>query len=237
MIRALHDYVLANESAPLDEDELIKRASALVPASRTTAGTELIVAVAGGPRRAVLRPAELEADDLRRFLMAEALTGDDAVLSTSAGTRVELSGDTLQLVQDNGTGLVSLDEAGSVVVVQPAVDDHRTPMGLPSVVEEDVTERITRAIRFCARVLAHVDGAQRLSHVVPVAALRGAGYLPWRTRAEQQRSPNAATLSTRGVDRIVVELSPPVRRRTALRHNTQQLAEDFTVRLRREVIQ
>ena len=60
VIRALYDYALATESGPLDEAELLDRAQQLVPTSRNFLGTELVVSITGGPRRAVLRPAELE---------------------------------------------------------------------------------------------------------------------------------------------------------------------------------
>src|SRR5918995_5390039 len=80
-----------------------------------------------------------------------------------------------------------------------------------------------------------IDPAQRLSHVAIVVAMRGAGHMSWRTRDEQQRSHNSATMSTRGSEHIAVTLSPPVHRRAALLHDTQRLGEDFTVRLRREI--
>ncbi len=86
VVRALHDYALATEAGPLDEAELLERAQRLVPSSRNLSGTEVILVVAGGPRRAVLRPAELEDPQLHRFLMAEALTGEAAVLSPTRGT-------------------------------------------------------------------------------------------------------------------------------------------------------
>jgi hypothetical protein len=41
-------------------------------------------------------------------------------------------------------------------------------------------------------------------------------------------------MGMRRLDEVVVLLSPPVRRRAALLHDTQRLAEDFTARLRRE---
>lgn len=236
VIRAMHDHVLANESVPLDEAELTRRARALVPESRTTGGTDLIVVVASGPQRTVLRPAELEDAELRRFLMAEALTGTDAVLTPARGTDVRIRGDTIELVQDHGEASVSLDEGGNLIVLQPAVErDERRTSGITSIIEERVTERITRALQFGSRVLDRIDPTQRVSHVAVAIALRGGGYLPWRTHEEQQRSPNAATMGMRSNDHVVVTLSPPVRRRSALLHDTQRLAEDFTVRLRREV--
>ena len=235
VMRGLHDYVLANEAAPLDEGELASRALALVPTPRSTGGTHLFIAIASGPLRPVLRPAELESEALRRFLLAEALTGADSILTPAAGTDVAIRGDSIQLTQNQGSGLVTLDETANVLVVVPALDDGAWRSGIASLIEEVVGERITRAIRFGARVLNHVDPAQRLTHVAPVVGLRGAGYTPWRTRAEQERSPNAASMGLGAPDPVVVALSPPVRRRAALLHDTLRLAEDFTVRLRREV--
>lgn len=234
--RAMHDYVLATESAPLDEAELARRAELLVPQSRMTSGTDLIVVIAGGPQRTVVRPAELEDPSLHRFLMAEALTGSDAVLTPARGTDLRVNGDTLQLVQEHGEASVALHEGGNLVIVQPAVerDEWRTS-GIPSIIEEQVYERIARALQFGARVLDKVDPTQRISHVAVVTVLRGGGHMPWRTREEQQRSPNAATMNMRASELVVVSLSPPVRRRAVLAHDTQRVAEDFTVRLRREV--
>lgn len=237
VIRALHDYVLANEAAPLDETELVSRARALASGGRPTSTSDLIVAVAGGPKRAVLRPAELESDDLRRFMLGEALTAAAAPLTPSAGTDVAVHGDAIQLIQNHGSGLIALDGAAGLLVVQPALENSDWRSGIPSLIEEDITERIARAIRFCARVLDHVDSAQRVSQVALVAALRGAGHLPWRTRTEHERSPNTATMGFGGAEQVVAALTPPVRRRAALLHDSSQLAEDLTVRLRREVKQ
>lgn len=235
VIRALHDHALATESGPLDERELLDRAQQLVPTSRNFSGTELVVSITGGPRRAVLRPAELEDADLHRFLMAEALTGVDAVLSPTRGTEVSVRGNTLQLVQEQGTAAVVLDEEGSLLVVQPAIEQGAWRSGIASIIEEDIQEQLTRALRFSGRVLDQIDAVQRLTHVAIVVAMRGAGHMPWRTRIEQQASPNAAAMNMRAGEHIVVALSPPVRRRAALLHDTQRLGEDFTVRLRREV--
>jgi Domain of unknown function (DUF4062) len=236
VIRALHDYALATESGLLDEAELMERAQRLVPSARNFSGTELDLVVAGGPRRAVLRPAELEDPHLHRFLMAEALTGEDAVLSPTRGTDVSVTGDSVRLVQEHGIAATSLDEEGSLLVVQPAVErDAWRSSGITSIIEEEVQERLTRVLRFSGRILDHIDSAQRLTHVAVVVAMRGVGHMPWRTREEQNRSPNAASMSLRSTDHIEVTVSPPVRRRAALLHDTQRLAEDFVVRLRREV--
>lgn len=141
--RGLHDHVLANEAAPLDEQQLVERARALLPENHGSGSASLALAIAGGPVRAVLRPAELEDPELRRFLLREALTGDHAVLSTSVGTNDTISHDTIQLAQGHGGGLVTLDESGSLLVVQPILDERdRFTGGIPSIIEEIVTERL-----------------------------------------------------------------------------------------------
>lgn len=237
VVRALHDFQLANETSPLDEAELASRAAALVP-SRVRAGEpELVLVVATGPLRAVLRPAELESDDLRRFVLAEALTGSFAVLDPAVGTEVTIRGDALSVHQSSAPGLVALDESGNLVIVQPATEPMERFAGISSIIEEVVGERLTRAIQFSSVVLERVDPIQRISHISVAAALLGAGYMPWRTRAEQQHSPSAASMGVGGTERVAVQLSPPVRRRAALQHDTQRLAEDLTVKLRREVTQ
>ena len=66
VMRALHDFRLANEAAPLNEAELLDRARALLPTLHNTNQAAVFVAVAPGPTRAVLRPAQLEDERLRR---------------------------------------------------------------------------------------------------------------------------------------------------------------------------
>ena len=66
LTRALHDYDLANAAGPLDPQEIIKRATALLPKERSgySGSPVLNLAVAGGPRQSLLRPAEIEAPAL-----------------------------------------------------------------------------------------------------------------------------------------------------------------------------
>lgn len=233
--RALHDFSLANEAAPLNETELVERARQLIPARHQSSRASLLVAIAPGPTRAALRPAELESAELHRFVLAEALTGDFAVLTAAAGTDQAIRGDALELRQQQAERLVRLDESGRILVLQPAMGSERGTGGIASIIEENVAATIERAFRFAAQLLDHVDPVTRFTHVAPVVALLGAGYVPWRTRAEQQRSPNQATMGMGSRNESVVLLTPPVRRRAALVHDGTRLAEDFTVRLRREI--
>jgi hypothetical protein len=239
VIGALHRFEMATEAGPLDEAEIERRAAELMPSSRTTSTTALHVAVAGGPHRSLLRPAELDSDDLKRFLLGEALTGTAAVLDTGAGTGTSIRGDRIELAQNGGmaVGGVTVSETGSVLVIQSAMDRPDWTAGIPSIIEEGITERLIRALTFTARVLEHVDPVHRLTHVAVRAGLVGGGFMPWRTRAEATASPNAASVGFQQQDLVVVGLSPAVRPRAALAHDVARLAEDLTVRLRREVQQ
>jgi len=233
--RALHDLIVNTENTPLDTGDIVNRAMALIPTTHTTSGAGLSVAVAGGPHRTVLRPAELDSNTLHRFLVAEALTGDHAVLTPTDNTSISVR-DNRILLEQNYDRSVSIGGTGDVLIVQPARENQGWHTGIPSLIEEDIAERITRAFLLAARLLDRVDGPQRLTHFAPVVGLRGAHYLPWRTRAEHQRSPNHASMGLSGAfgmtDPIIVTLSPPVLPRPALLNQAHQTAEDFTVSLR-----
>jgi len=234
VVRGLHDFALANASAPLDEAEVARQSLGLVPQAPSGSGTSLVVSVAGGPARQVLRPAELEDAELHRFLLSEALTGTNSVLSLTVATNTSMDADTVVLRQDDGA-FVSLSETGGVVVAQQALEDNGWQVGIASLIEETVTERISDALRFIGGILDRVDQPRRLSHVAVTAVLLGVGYLGWRTKEEQAQNPRTATMGIGSKDRVLVQLSPPVRRRAALAHDTHKLAEDLAVRLRREV--
>ncbi|WP_240731960.1 hypothetical protein [Egibacter rhizosphaerae] len=95
-------------------------------------------------------------------------------------------------------------------------------------------DAVLRAVRFVGAVLDRIDPVHRLTDVVVAARMLGSGYLPWRTRAEQQASPNAATMSiTGGGADSAVMLSPARRHRQALTHDAERIATDLTALLRR----
>lgn len=232
--RGLYRHSINEARAPVDGEEVVGRARALIPEHTHTGQAQLFVGVAGGPARQVLRPSELEAEELRSFLLREALTGPVPVLDLSSGTDSLIRGDALVVSQrDSGTG-VSLSETGSIVVIQPAVDYGGLPTSTPSVIEDEVAERIELGLRFSGLVLDHVDPQERISRVGVVAAVLGAGYLPWRTREEQFQNPHTATMSSFSQDWVQAELAPPTFLRAALLRDAQRLSEDLAVRLRRQ---
>ena len=231
VIRGLHRHFLDGASTPVDEDRLVERARSLAVDDGATSSANLVVAVTRDSPYAVLRPTQLRDQQLHNYLLSEALTGADAVLDVSEGSEPQVRSDAFVLTQRNSGRIVELHEDGSIVVVQPALRERSWRGSLPSIIEEDIIERIARVVRLTGRVLDHVDDPPRISQVAVVAALCRPGSWPWRTRAEEAASPNSTTMRMFGPDRVEALLSPPVRRRAALLHDADDLANDLATRL------
>ncbi|TDO51506.1 uncharacterized protein DUF4062 [Kribbella sp. VKM Ac-2527] len=233
VVRALHDHELATAAGPVDEAEMLARARALLPNGRHGGAPRLVFAVAGGPHQQVLRPVELEQDDLARDIQREALFGEYPVFDATEGTTTSIRGGALILEQPSAS--VVIDQAGSICVVQPARrnrDDYRT--GMPALIEEDLAAALARAVRFSGSLLDRLDPVHRLTDVVPLAHLSGTGYLPWRSRAEQAANPNSASIHA-NAGAVTATLTPTRRHRQALTHDANRMVEDLMVLLRREI--
>ena len=231
--RGLNRLLRAEAAAPMDDDELAGRASALLPEHSWSGRPLLAVAVAGGPNCSVVRPGQLEGEEILRFLQAEAHGGPHPILSYSSPTETSVRGDTVCLDQRDTGAAVSLSETGSIVAVQPAGELDRQAAAVPAIIVEDVVSRICGALRLAGRILDHVDPQHRISSVAVAAGALGAGFMPWRTRDEHDRSPQSATMSIHGHDRAEALLSPPTRTRASLQRDAEHMAEDLAVRLRR----
>jgi hypothetical protein len=234
VVRALHDQELATASGLVDEAEMLVRATSLLPSERGSAGRpQLSLAVAGGPHQQVLRPTELEQAGLARDLQREALFGEHPIFETTEGTTSAIRSGVLVLAQARAS--LVIDQAGSVCIMQPARRETEDPrFGIPALIEEDLAAALTRSVRFAGWVLDRIDPLHRLTDVVPVARLTGAGYVAWRTRAEHAANPNSATIRG-GSDVATAALTPARRHRQALTHDTSRMAEDLLTLLRREV--
>jgi Domain of unknown function (DUF4062) len=231
--RALHELEMGMATGPLDENEMLDRARGIAEESSSyqLSTPALRVTTVFGPRQQVLRPSELEDHTLIHDLHQSALLGPHALFDTAAGVEPRLEGSALILDQPSASLVV--DETGTVVVRFPAVK-NADRLGLPALIEEDVLDQLTRALRLTASVADRLDSAHRLTHALPVVTLSRAGSYGWRTREEQLRNPNQMEVSMHAGDQIVVQLAPPVRPRAALTHEASTLAEDFVVLLRRE---
>jgi hypothetical protein len=234
VLRAVHDYELATAAGPVDETEMVARARALLPRGHgVTAGPVLALAVTGGPHQQVLRPVELEHPDLATDIQREATFGEHPVLDSREGTNVAVRANALVLEQR--TASVVVDQAGSSCIVQAArrdSDRHRTE--IPALIEEEIAAALARATRFTGWVLDRVDPLHRVTDVVPVVQVAGAGYMPWRTGTEHAANPTSATI--RGnTNAVTVTLTPARRHRRALSLDADRIAADLTALLRREL--
>ena len=107
-------------------------------------------------------------------------------------------------------------------------------MTIPSIVEEELRDRLAAECRFVLAVLDRIDPAHRLTDVVPVAALIDAQHRAWRTAADAAANPGSAAMSIATGEGQPVMLSPAMMRRAALFHDADRVAEDLVVLLRRQ---
>jgi hypothetical protein len=127
-----------------------------------------------------------------------------------------------------------LDEHGRIELRVPLERSSRRNRGfgcMLAVIEESVSRELANSISFSAWLLEHVDPTQRATHVGLAATLDASDHMGWRTRAEQDASPNSGTM------RIALGPDAPVtldRPRAALKFDAARLAEDLTVHLRRQ---
>ena len=109
MTRALADLQVPGLA---DEAEISHRALAALPApQRGVFGGEarLNVAVAGGPRQQVLRPAEIEDRALISDLHRESMFGPNAPLDPASATQPSVNGDWLEITQERAAVSVHVD--------------------------------------------------------------------------------------------------------------------------------
>ena len=235
--RGLHDLVVSAASGSVDERELLARAEESVEAPGDyRSEPQLVLCVAAAPHQEVLRPTKLEDQTFARELQQAALFGPHALFAVKGGAQTELRGDWLVVSQEGAS--VQVDSAGDVVVRQPAIAADRSPLDIPAFIHEEIRERLAMALNFAATLLDSIDSARRLSHVAVVAALTGVSYQAWRTRDEHAQSPQAGSFGGGfglSQDHAVVHLNPAARSRAELGQRIDDLADDLTVLLRREL--
>jgi hypothetical protein len=235
VVKGLHQYELSVTNGPVDEAEMLKRAKSLIPADRSAGGPIISVVVVGGPRQQVLRPAEIEDSKLSKKIMQQAMFGEHPIFLTDFGNKASVDDNSITLEQNGRNASIRLDELGTVRIMIPARDsDRRDPMSSMTLIEEDIQQKISQMIQFSGWILDQIDPLRRLTDVVVVAGLTGAGYLGWLTRNEMPSSGGSVTMG-RGSAQISVNLSPPRRNRAALIMVQNELAEDLTTLLRRKV--
>lgn len=236
--RAVHDVTLANATAPVDEQEMTVRATAMLePENRNQVTPAMLdLVVVGGPRQRILRPAELEASSLAEQLEQSALYGESRLFDRTLGTASGLDGSDLVLRQERGAA-IRVTEEGSISLRLPLDEQHPLGRGFDGtsgmvILEEAVQQRLGTALDFAAGVIDRVDRTQRLTHLIVTARLTGVEYRGWRTRAQHASNPNSVQMGHGGMRE-----RPPIIlaiRRAALGLDRAALIEDILVPLRRQ---
>lgn len=90
---------------------------------------------------------------LQKAMEQQALYGEHPIFNRRQGTQTSVSGTTLAIRQANGE--ITVDEHGDVRVSLAARGMSGQPGGgdIPSLVEEDVRDRVINAIRYVAWLL------------------------------------------------------------------------------------
>lgn len=231
--RALLHREQGLETQRADPGELEARAKSYITPTNVAGSPSLLLIVAAGPKATVVRPTQLNGDQLARDLMQLGMFGNSPVLTAGEQTSTQAKAGTLALMQRESS--VLLDEYGTIRVALPATSASvGLPSGrLPSVIHEDVEEKLRRALAFSLAALDSIDLERRLTDLFVVAAVDRAGYLPWRTRAEAAASPNSATLNPQQPQTVVVVTPAAPRARVAVRLDANEIADDLAALLAR----
>jgi hypothetical protein len=234
--QAIHKFELSIAAAPVDSVEMLVRAMAKIPRENRgyirSGGALLHLAVIGGPALTILRPVELERPELARTLLKEATFGQYSIFDSAHGSKQDVLDGELHLTQDTGAAIV-LDERGSIRITMP-VERGTGMMG--AMIEENIAAAIDRAISHASEILSGIDETQRLSRVVVAASLESGGMLAWRSRREDEASPNSMTMSSSfsQSERTPVHFQPPDRPRAALAFDRSRMVQDLVTLLRRQ---
>jgi hypothetical protein len=230
LTRALHDYELANAVGPVDHQDLVARAVAVLPTQRrgfSSSGATLSLSVSGGPTQSIIRPIELEKPALADALHQKALFGERRLFDLSAGVERKIDGDTL-VISQSGATQVSLNEQGTVLVTIPIRQRGRMNLEL---IYESVQEQIADALEYSSWLFDHIDPTQRLTHIAVAATLGGADHMAWRTLRESEAHPEHLSLGSGVGSYSPIAVQRP---RAALRLDATHIVEDLVVPLRRQ---
>lgn len=237
--RALHRMALANAATPLDPSVLSARATEVVQRvpERNQHGAMVHVGVAPGPQATILRPAELEGQELASQLQQRLMFGPRPLFDVRVGADVSLVDHALSVFQGERhapTAEVQLWPTGDLRVSIPLPGSTGSHMSY--VIEEEVAETVAGALALAGWVLGHVDSTERLTHVSVAARVVGENVMGWRTAAEQAANPNSGSWSMMGREEErgqPVQLSPAHMPRASLCMRSREITEDLVVLLRR----
>jgi Domain of unknown function (DUF4062) len=226
VVQALRAFEVGRAGGVVDDSQLLERAHAEVKHQLKNSERVLLLVIATGPSPALLRPAELQTHELGMILTKELLFSDQPLFDVAGMQNPEVKQG--RLVLSHKDGMVTLDQAGTTTIRQPA---EPAGSGLRPIVEEDVQMKLANALRFAAAVLDLVDPSQRASAVLPLAAL--SNPTSWTTQSQREKdSGHVYWKSLLDFTPVTVQLIPATQRRATLRADGDRLALDLTMLFR-----
>ena len=227
--RALHEFEVRKAATPFDLAELRSLALSRIPDRSSAPPPTVHVAVAVAPEVTILSPLELQDAALRRQIQSLAQLGSNAILYPAAASSFQVSGDILDFVQPSG-GHLAVDQRGCVWM---SADVQHRGVGIVSlgvIVEEELTQKITRMFHLAGELLNTTDRSRRLTHVLPVTLL-DRGFAPLRTQAEQTASPSSVTIPM-APERLVSDWPRDLLTRPALSSEAESLARNVVAQFK-----
>lgn len=237
VILALHEYEMANAVGSADPAQLRATAANLLGPgddNRSFSSYAILnLAIASGPEQQIIRPADLERDELKRRIHKAAAFDDDPFLNAGAATEISMIDDALVLKQDNGSSITLFETGNTLLTTKLDADrDHRSNFMDGSVlIEERVANAIQSSLSFGDWILDAVDPTQRITHLGIAVSINGAEHRAWRTQAEHSDQSNSISMGFGRHDKAsIISVDRP---RAAIRMGRPNLTEDLLVGLRR----
>ena len=229
--KAIHQWEVSNATAPLDADNLRNQAVEAVLSEQNHSyysQPSLVLSVIGGPPQTVLRPSELQNEQLAMNLIKEAVFGPYPIFDHRFGNKTSIGNNHLVMHQENRDRMIKLNPQGGLVFIL-----NLDTESLMVIIKEQLEQEIFNAFKYAGLVFEKIDPTQRLTHVALAAGFKGSEYITIRTQAEHSASPNSVTVGFGQTDNRPVHLNPAHRSRGSFNHETEKLVEDFIVLLQR----
>jgi hypothetical protein len=232
--KRIHQWEVANAAGPVNEGDMLERALKLLPKvdDRRSQGNFIAMALAAGPRQALLRPSQLENSSFKKDIQKAALFGASPIFSPEEKTLANIRNGALELSQGDDRGSFILDGEGSLVFKLP-LDSNSRFSGM-IIVEEDVSDTLKQALSFGVEVWDAIDATQRISHATIVCNVLSGDFGTWRTRAEQAANPDSYSIDSRNSEKKPVHLNPAMRVRSALSYQRDEIVDDLITLLKRQ---
>lgn len=231
--RAIHEWQVSTAASPLNFSEIEQMAIEAVNRERRehSRHQSLIFSITGGPVQAILRPSQIEKVELGEGLLQGALFGAEKIFSTETGTRKKIENDCLVLEQDDRSNMIRLDPQGGLVF-RFKLPESRNGM---VIIQSRLEKLIISALNYSAWLLDKIDPTQRLTHIALAMAFSEGNHFSIRTQLEDDANPNIFSMGNTYGSRNnqPVTLSPSHRSRASLKHDAENLAEDFVTLLKR----